>query len=100
MFISGQIPLDSTTAKLVGPGIVEQTQQVFRNLEAILIASQAQKSQAAKVTVYMTDLKEFQDMNKIYQEFFLAPYPARAVVQVAALPASCRIEMEAMVYLK
>ncbi len=99
LYCSGQLPIDQETGKIETQDTQEQTRQVLENLRAVLRAAGQDLSQVVKTTVYMIDLKEFQDMNKMYGEYFNEPYPARAAVQVAALPAGARVEIDAVAYL-
>jgi 2-iminobutanoate/2-iminopropanoate deaminase len=97
IFISGQIPLCPETGELAGPDLVMQTEQVLKNLQAILIAANCTISQIVKTTVFLTDLGEFASFNKMYAEWLGAHRPARSTVQVAALPKGARIEIDAIV---
>lgn len=94
IFLSGQIPLDGATGKLVPGGIEEQTEQVFRNIKALLDAAGIGMQHVVKATVFMTDLGEFQAMNAIYQKHVTTPFPARSTIQVAGLPMGARVEIE------
>ncbi|MHB1399899.1 MAG: RidA family protein [Trichloromonadaceae bacterium] len=94
LFISGQIPLDPTTGQVVGGGIAEQTRQVMNNLAAVLQAAGVDFSRLAKTTIYLTDLSDFAVVNGIYGEYFTGTFPARATVQVAALPKGVAVEIE------
>lgn len=94
IFTSGQIGIDPKTQKLVEGGIKEETTQVLRNLREVLIAAGSDLEKVIKVNVYLTDLKDFSEMNSAYQEFFTKNYPARTTVQVAALPKGARIEID------
>ena len=93
LFCSGQIPL-TQEGKLVEGGIVEQTRQVLQNVLAILQDQSLTCENVIKATVFMTDLAEFADMNKVYAEFFQKNFPARSTIQVAALPRGARVEIE------
>jgi 2-iminobutanoate/2-iminopropanoate deaminase len=93
LFCSGQIPL-TKEGKLVEGGILEQTRQVLENVKSILQDQSLAFENFIKATVFMTDLGEFADMNKVYGEFFKSNYPARSTVQVAALPRGARVEIE------
>ena len=95
VFISGQIPLDAK-GQMVAGGVVEQTEQCMRNIKEILLASGLTMEHVMKVTVFMTDLGQFAAMNEVYAKHFVAPYPARAAVQVSALPKGALIEIEAV----
>ena len=96
LFVSGQVGFDPAAARLVGPGVAEQTAQAFRNLEAILRAAGLTMRDVVKVTVFLTDMADFAEMNGVYAQAFDAPYPARSTVAVAALPAGARVEIEAI----
>jgi len=94
LVLSGQIPLDPSTGNLVEGGIEAQTRQVFQNIGAILEAAGASFDAVVSATVYLADMNEFAAMNAIYAEYFSAPAPARATVQVARLPRDCRVEIQ------
>jgi reactive intermediate/imine deaminase len=98
-WLSGQIPLDPATMELVGGGIDAQARQVFRNLAAVAEAAGGDLDDAVKLNISLTDLGDFATVNAIMEEFFKAPYPARACVQVAALPKGAAIEVEAQLAL-
>lgn len=94
VYVSGQVPLDVATGKLVPGGLKEQTEQVFANLRAALIEAGLSLHNVVKSTVFMTDLAEFGAMNEVYAKHMPAPYPARSTVQVAALPLGAKVEIE------
>jgi 2-iminobutanoate/2-iminopropanoate deaminase len=94
VFLSGQIPLDGGTGKLVEGGIEAQTEQVFKNIKALLDSAGLTYANVVKATVFMTDLKEFAAMNAIYEKHVAKPYPARSTIQVAGLPMGARVEIE------
>ena len=94
LFLSGQIPIDPATGNLVGGGIEAQTHQVFRNIGAILGAAGASFDHVVSVGVFLADMNDFAKMNAIYAEYFSAPAPARATVQVARLPKDCLVEIQ------
>ncbi len=96
MFASGQIPLDPQTGQLVNGGIAEQTEQVIRNLSAVLVAAGSGLDLVVKTTVFLADMDEFAAMNEIYGRFFMNHPPARATVQAARLPRDARVEIEAI----
>tara|TARA_B100000767_G_scaffold251202_1_gene254014 strand:+ start:2508 stop:2936 length:429 start_codon:yes stop_codon:yes gene_type:complete len=96
-FISGQIPLVPETMTMVSDNFVEQTHQVFRNLAAVANASGGSLSDCVKLTIYLTDLSEFANLNTIMAEYFSEPYPARAAVEVSALPKGAQVEIDAIV---
>lgn len=99
LYLSGQIPIDPCTGALVEGGIQAQTRQVLQNLQGVLTAVNASLQDVVKVTIYMVDLDSFQEMNEVYAEYFSPPYPARATVEVSALPKGALIEIEAVAYL-
>ena len=96
IFLSGQIPLDPETMELVDGSIETQTLQVFRNLSAIANAAGTTLQQAVKLTIYLTDLNDFAQVNAIMAEHFDEPYPARATIQVSALPKQSMLEIDAI----
>jgi len=97
IFLSGQIPLDPTTMTLVSDQIKDQTHQVFKNLQAVCIAANASLLHAVKLTIYLTDLTHFSIVNEVMASYFQEPYPARATIQVSALPKGAQIEIDAIV---
>lgn len=100
LYVSGQIPLDPKTMTVVPGGFREQAFQAFQNLCAVIEAAECALSQVVKLTIYVTDLSQFPLVNEVMNEFFKAPYPARAVVEVSALPKQVNIEMDAILSLK
>jgi 2-iminobutanoate/2-iminopropanoate deaminase len=94
LYTAGQIPLDPATMKIVEGGIVAQTARVLSNLEAILRGAGATLADVVKTTVFLVDMKDFAAMNEVYAVRFGAHRPARSTVQVSALPAGARIEIE------
>ena len=94
VFLSGQIPLDPHTGELVAGGIEEQTRQVMSNLGAVLAAAGLDYDSLVKTTIYLVDLGAFATVNRIYGEYFAATPPARATVQVAALPKGALVEID------
>ncbi|MDG1033511.1 MAG: RidA family protein [Luminiphilus sp.] len=99
VWISGQIPLDPETMELVSGGIEAETRQVFANLQAIANAAGGSLDNSVKINISLTDLGNFQVVNAIMAEELAEPYPARACVQVAALPKGVQIEIEAILAL-
>lgn len=99
LYISGQIPLVPDTMAIVSADFTAQAQQVFKNLRAIAEAANRSMSDAVKLTVYVTDLANFTLLNDVMAEFFSAPYPARAAVQVSALPKGALLEVDAVLVL-
>lgn len=96
LFISGQIPIDPKAGKIVADTVEGQTIQVMKNIEAILKSQGLSFANVVKTTVYMIDLKEFAKFNEVYAQHLKAPYPARATVEVSALPLGARIEIETL----
>jgi 2-iminobutanoate/2-iminopropanoate deaminase len=94
VFCSGQIPLDPATMQLVEGGIVEQTQQVCRNMSAVLTAAGLTLSDVVKTTVFLHDMGEFAEMNAVYADAFGRHAPARSTVEVAKLPLGSCVEIE------
>ncbi len=99
VFLSGQIPLDPQTMEVVEGGIAAQTHQVFKNLIAVCEAAGGTLASAAKLTIYLTDLGDFAKVNAIMAEYFSEPYPARATIQVSALPKGVAVEIDAVLSL-
>jgi len=99
IFASGQIPIDPATGEFVAGGVAEQTEQVMRNLSAVLEAAGSSLNQIVKTTVFLADLNDFTAMNEVYGRFFGETPPARATVQAARLPRDARIEIEAIAVL-
>jgi len=96
VWISGQIPLDPETMEVVTGGIAAEANQVFRNLDAVATAAGGSLNDAVKINISLTDLGDFATVNEIMTQYFAEPYPARACVQVAALPKGVSIEVEAI----
>jgi reactive intermediate/imine deaminase len=99
VYLSGQIPLDPATMTLVSGDIDAEIRQVFDNLAAVAKAAGGTLNDAAKVTVFLTDLAHFGRVNEIMATYFQQPYPARAAIGVAALPRGARVEMECVLTL-
>jgi len=95
VFVSGQIPSDAA-GNLSGPAVADQTERCLDNLSAVLKAAGLSLDDVAKTTVFMTDLACFAEMNGAYAQRFKPPYPARAAVQVSALPKGAAVEIEAV----
>jgi len=96
IFASGQIPTDPQTGQFVAGGIQEQTDQVLKNLAAVLEAAGSGLQQVVKTTVFLIDMQEFAAMNEVYARFFNEQPPARATVEAARLPRDARVEIEAI----
>ncbi|GLS82039.1 RidA family protein [Paraferrimonas haliotis] len=100
LYTSGQIPLDPSTGKMVSEDITEQSQQVMKNLVAIIEAAGASVDDVIKTTCFLADINDFAAFNKVYAEAFGAVYPARSCFQVGALPLAAKVEVEAIVAVK
>lgn len=96
VFVSGQIAIDPADGKLSEGTAAEQTRLVLTNLKAILEAAGSSFDKVVKCTVFLQDMNDYAQMNDVYGEFFTAPYPARAAVQVARLPKDVKVEIEAI----
>lgn len=95
VYLSGQIPLNPETMELE-QGFTAQTHRVFKNLQAVCQAAGGDLANIVKLNIYVTDLAHFAELNDIMGTYFSAPYPARAAVQVSALPKGALVEMEAV----
>ncbi|MCU1290295.1 MAG: Endoribonuclease [Acidobacteria bacterium] len=94
VFCSGQIPIDPATNEFVSNDVAEQTEQVLKNLSAVLEAAGTGLEKVVKTTVFLADMNDFAAMNEVYAKFFDANKPARATVQAARLPRDARVEIE------
>lgn len=94
IYTSGQLGLDPETGNLIGSSIQEQTEQVFKNIKAVLAAAGASLQNVVKATVFLADMNDFAEMNKIYAAQFGETRPARSTVQVARLPKDGLVEIE------
>lgn len=94
VYLSGQIPLVPETMQMVSENFAEQTQQVFENLAAVCRAAGGSLNDMVKVNIFLTDLSNFATVNEIMSKHFSAPYPARAAVQVSALPRGAQVEID------
>lgn len=100
LFVSGQIPLEPESGEMTGGGIKRQTERVLKNLKAIIEKAGGRMEDVVKTTVYLTDLSLFTEMNEVYAQFFSQTRPARATVQVAALPKGALVEIDAIAALQ
>lgn len=96
VFVSGQIPLEPGSMEMVSGGVEAQITQVFDNLSAICDAAGGSLNDILKLTVFLTDMGNFPQVNAIMEQYFEAPFPARAAVGVAALPKGAEVEMDAV----
>jgi 2-iminobutanoate/2-iminopropanoate deaminase len=96
VFLSGQVALDPATGQLVAGDVVAQAEQVMKNLGAVLAAAGSGFADVVRTTIYLVDMADFARVNEVYGRFFQPPYPARATVQVSALPRGARVEIDAI----
>lgn len=94
VFVSGQLPIDPSTAAFAEGGVQEQTRQSLTNLKNVLAEANLDLSNVVKTTVFLSDMDNFAAMNEVYAEFFNAPYPARSAVAVKTLPKNALVEVE------
>lgn len=94
VYISGQIPLVPSSMQMVSEDFAEQSHQVFKNLRAVCEAAGGSLNDMVKVNIYLVDLSQFATVNDIMSQYFTQPYPARAAVQVSALPKASQIEID------
>jgi 2-iminobutanoate/2-iminopropanoate deaminase len=99
LFVSGQIPIDPASGALIDGDIIAQTEQVMRNLGALLRAAGVGFEHVVRTTVFLADMGDFAAMNEVYGRHIVAPPPARATVQVARLPRDVKIEVDAIAVL-
>jgi 2-iminobutanoate/2-iminopropanoate deaminase len=96
LYISGQVPLNPDTGELSGDTIIEQTEQVLKNIRFIVNAAGYSMKEVVKITCMLQDMNDFAEMNKVYEKFFPENPPARAAFEVARLPLDVKIEIEAI----
>lgn len=96
VYTAGQVALDPTSGELVGTSVAEQTEQVLKNIAAVLAASGSSLGQVVKTTVYLADMADFAAMNEVYARHFGGHRPARSTVQAAGLPKGARVEIDAI----
>jgi 2-iminobutanoate/2-iminopropanoate deaminase len=99
LFISGQIPINPADGSLVSDSLESQANQVFENLRAIIQEAGTSFEHVLKLTIYLTDLENFAAVNKVMENYFNEPYPARATVEVSRLPKDVEVEIDAIVEL-
>jgi 2-iminobutanoate/2-iminopropanoate deaminase len=97
LYCSGQVPLDPATGELVDGGIADQTHRCLKSLEAVCDAAGTSLNNAAKMTIYLTDMAQFAELNEVYGTYFSEPFPVRSTVGVAALPKGALVEIDATV---
>lgn len=96
IFVSGQIAINPSTNEFINGDINGQTKQVIENIKAILESSGSSLQQVLKVTIFITDMKDFDSINTVYSEYFSSSLPARACVEVSSLPKGAKVEIEAI----
>ena len=94
IYVSGQGPVDPETGEVVSDDIVRQTERTLDNVEAVLQAGGSSLENVVKATVFVTDMDDYDDVNKVYDEYMSSPFPARSAVEVAALPIDIGVEIE------
>jgi len=94
VYLSGQVAQDPATGRLIDADVTRQTEQILKNIEAVLQAAGFSLRDVVKVGVFLTDMRDFQAMNAVYARWFEAPYPARTTVAVAALPLEALVEID------
>ncbi|WP_019780713.1 RidA family protein [Streptococcus sobrinus] len=99
LFASGQVPLSPETGQVVGTSIEEQTQQVLKNIKAILEAAGTDFDHVVKTTCFLSDINDFAAFNEVYATAFKEEFPARSCVEVARLPKDVKVEVEVVAYL-
>ncbi len=99
IYISGQIPLVPETMQVISEDFSDQAHQVFKNIQAVCEAAGGSTKHLVKVNIFLTDLSKFVTLNEIMSQYFTQPYPARAAVQVSALPKSVQIEIDGVMEL-
>ncbi|MCF2949147.1 RidA family protein [Paraglaciecola aquimarina] len=99
VYLSGQIPLVPETMQVISEDFAEQAHQVFKNVSAVCEAAGGTTNELAKVNIFLTDLSKFATVNEIMSQYFEQPYPARAAVQVSALPKGVQIEIDGVMEL-
>ena len=99
VYLSGQVPFDPATMQLVGGGLEAQVRRVFDNLKAVAEAAGGSLADAVKLTIFLTDLAHFPQVNEVMASYFTKPYPARSTIGVAALPRGAPLEIECVLHL-
>ena len=99
LYTAGQVALDPATGQLVGATVAEQTDQVLKNLKAVLVAAGVSFEHVVKTTVYLADMNDFTAMNEVYARHFGNHKPARSTVQAARLPRDARVEIDAIAHI-
>jgi len=100
LFVSGQIPIESTSNKIIDGDIAGQTEQVLNNVKAIVEQAGGTMQNIVKATIYLKDMTDFPKVNEVYKQYFPKDPPARATVQVSRLPKDVSIEIDAIAFIK
>lgn len=100
LYLSGQLGIHPVTRLMAGDTAQVQAEQALKNIKALLEVAGGDLGRVVKTTIYLTDLKDFPEVNRVYQGFFNKPYPARSTVQVAGLPAGSLVEIEVVAQLE
>jgi len=99
LFLSGQIPINPETGNIDSTSIRDQAKQVLENIKNILTSQQLSMENIVKTTVFLTDLNNFSEMNSVYEQYFIQPFPARSCVEISKLPKDSLIEIECIAVL-
>jgi len=99
-FLSGQIPLDPATGKIVSEDIAEQTKRVLENIQAVLAKAGGTMNNIVKTNIYIIDMNDFAKVNEVYKQYFQKEPPARATVQVSRLPKDVKVEIDAIAFIE
>lgn len=99
LFVAGQIPVDPKTEKVVTDSITAQTQQCMNNIKAILTANGGSLADIVRITIYLTNIEDFPQVNEVYANYFDLDPPARTTIQVAGLPKNVPLEIDAIAYI-
>ena len=100
VFVTGQLPLDPASGKLVSQDVEEQTHRVLQNLRAIVEEAGSSLDQVVKATVFITRMDDFDKMNRVYETYFSKPFPARSCIEVSGLAKEAKVEIEAIALLQ
>jgi 2-iminobutanoate/2-iminopropanoate deaminase len=98
VFVAGQLGIDPESGEVVGDGITEQTERAMQNVQAILEEAGSGLEKVLKTSIFLVDLGDFAAMNEVYARYLTEPFPARATVQIGALPSGARVEIEAVAH--
>lgn len=96
IFTSGQIPIDKKRNNIIPGAFKDQVNQVLYNLNEVLLSAGSNKKDILKITVYLTNLNDFNELNQAFEDFFIDSFPARSVVEVSALPLNVKVEIDAI----